>query len=461
MTFKNINDRITKKQKVKEMETYEKIDNYSNNLGSDEMLKIGRLNPNAFTRKGKMGFKKMGYFILNKRGVTLSMEIDNFKDVIGDEWEKVTESAICQQRKNFNPEVFKELNRRYIIDTYDNPKDYKTYKGYLVFAIDGMDIELPNVPKLREEFGYAEGRKGQRIAARATTSSIYDVVNNMMVDSQITKYKTSERELARKNVEEMLQLLGEQKKIIIFDRGYPSLELIEYLDRLEIKYLFRVGENSYKKERDSMKTEDEVVGIKVTTSRLQRVKSEKDKEILKEKREIKARFVKYKLETGEVETLITNLSKEEFDRKNIGEMYYARWKIELAYDIAKNKLNIENISGQSKVIVEQEFYAQMSLLNIAEDLSKEASKKIVAKKENGYKYDYKPNMNILVGQLRKRFILIVISMVLNRDEEAKQKYYELIEEISSHIVPIRPNRKNRRIKYKGYNKNKQNLRRNS
>ena len=112
-------------------------------------------------------------------------------------------------------------------------------------------------------------------------------------------------------------------------------------------------------------------------------------------------------------------------------------------------------------MVEQEFYGQMLMLNIAEDFRKEANEGIEKKKENGYKYDYQVNMNTLIGLLRERFILILLSMAINNDEKSQKEYDELIEEIRKELVPIRPGRKNERKEYKGYNKYKKNYRRNS
>jgi hypothetical protein len=41
----------------------------------------------------------------------------------------------------------------------------------------------------------------------------------------------------------------------------------------------------------------------------------------------------------------------------------------IAYDIAKNKLKIENFSGRKQITIEQEFYAHILLLNMIEDLN--------------------------------------------------------------------------------------------
>lgn len=446
------------------MITYDKIKKISNKIYQGELSKKYRIDKKYFTRNRIITCEDIVYFTLNKRGLSLKMEMKKFEDITG-KMKDVSKSALCQQRKKIDPELFKAINSDYIRNSYDNPKDYKTLKGYIVTAIDGMKIEVPNVKELREEYGTSKGREGQRTSARALTSCLYDVVNNWIIDAQIDKFHASERKLAKAHITEMLVAIGEEvdieKIIIIFDRGYPSIDMMNVLNQVGIKYLFRAKSSSYKKEFESMKEKDEEVYINITKKKIKDISDPEIRKELEKIKRIKSRFVKYELETGETELLITNLPTEEFTGEEIGELYYKRWKIELAYNIAKNKLEIENFSGQSKIVVEQEFYAQMLMLNIAEDLKKEANKKVVANKENGYKYDYQVNMNILIGMLRERFLLILIKLSLDNSEEAKREYDEIIEEISKNIVPIRPGRKNARIKYKGYNKYKKNYRRNS
>ena len=443
---------------------YKKMEEQNTNVRKADYIDIARMKKNFFIRNRKMNLTKMIMFILSKKGLTLNMEIENFKNLMSNEMPDITESAICQQRKNLNPEIFRKMMRTYIEDTYDEGHDYDTYKGYLVFAIDGMKIELPNVPELQKEYGNNSGREDQRPCVRALTSSIYDVVNNMVIDSQIAPLRTSEKELAQKNIEEMIYTIGDRielnKVIIIFDRGYPSTEMIGLLEELGIKYLFRLSSNKFKENVKQMQTRDEETKIKITKSRINTIEDKWLKQILSNKEYLESRLVKYELKTGEEEILLTNLKKEEFKTEEIGELYFKRWKIELAYDIAKNKLEIQNISGHSKIVVEQDFYAQMYLLNIAEDLRKEANKKVKNKKENGYKYDYKINMNVLIGKMR----IYLIEMMIRRvffNEDASSRYQKIIEEISKNIVPIRTGRSNPRKPYKTRNKYRSNMRRNS
>ena len=449
------------------MITYEKVKYLKDEILGEELLKNGRKSEKFFTRNRKIGFSDIIFLTLNKRGLSLKMEMSNFGDISG-RIGNASESALCQQRQKIDPIAFKILNSHYIQNSYENEKDYEKFKGYILMAIDGTTIELPDVEELRKEYGVLKRKEGQRESAKALGSCLYDVVNNWIVDAQIEKINISERDLAKRHIIELVQLFSEmglekqlKKVIIIFDRGYPSIEMIYTLEKVGIKYLFRGKKDNFKKEQEEMKKKDEKIKIKLTSKRLEKIKDKKIRKELKEKETLESRFVKYKLKTGEEEILLTNISEKDFSTNEIGELYYKRWKIELAYDMAKNKLELQNFTGQNKIVVEQEFYGQMLMMNIAEDLKKDANKKVEKGKKYGYKYDYKVNMNILIGLMRKKFVLIMINMTINGDEKTKEEYDKMIEEISQNLIPIRPERKNPRNKYKGYNKYKQNYKRNS
>lgn len=435
------------------MKTYKRILNIRKELNSKEMLELGKLNKKAFTRKRKMLFEDYVWFIMNKRGITLKMEIDNYIEKMNKE--KISESAICQQRKNLNPLIFKKLNENYVKNIYETENNI-TIKGYLVLAIDGTDLEIPNVQALKNEYGEAKNQKESRTTAKASASCIYDTLNDVILTSNISRYKTPERDLAKKGIEEILEIIKNKKVIIIFDRGYPSIELMNYIEMLGIKYLIRFNKIRYQKEVKQMKSNDEKVDIEMRGNRIIYVKDKLIRKKLKEEKKYTIRVVKYLLNNGnEEELLATNL--EEFSTKEIGELYFKRWSIEVAYNITKNRLNIENISGQSKTIVEQEFYASILMQNIVADIRKEANEKIRAsKKTEKKKYEYKININILIGKLRKDFIEIMLDL----SDEGDKKYNKLIEEIQKELVPIRPNRKNPRRKLSYRIKYRQNQKRN-
>ena len=76
--------------------------------------------------------------------------------------------------------------------------------------------------------------------------------------------------------------------------------------------------------------------------------------------EHKARVIKVTLDTGEIETLLTNLT-ENF---NFKELYFVRWGVEKAYDVLKNTLEIENFSGRTETAVRQDFHIHIIASNM-------------------------------------------------------------------------------------------------
>lgn len=56
----------------------------------------------------------------------------------------VSDVALLKQREKLNEEVFKDLNKPSLGDFYKLfPDEVKTFKGYILTAIDGSDCEVP------------------------------------------------------------------------------------------------------------------------------------------------------------------------------------------------------------------------------------------------------------------------------------------------------------------------------
>ena len=149
-----------------------------------ELKKVGQKEENAFTRNRKLTFEDMMKCIICKKGKTTTMEINNYYKDIGRRSDAVTKQAFCKQRLKLNPEVFIELNRHLVRSVYDDP-EYTLNKGYIVTAIDGTVLEIPNTEELRDFYGYLNPNKENvRKMARARVFGIYDIENNIMIDSK-------------------------------------------------------------------------------------------------------------------------------------------------------------------------------------------------------------------------------------------------------------------------------------
>jgi hypothetical protein len=357
--------------------SFERIIDLNNNVSSDEFRGIGRLNENSFIRNRKLTFPDLNWIILNKKGLSTAMELYNYYKT--KEAENVSVQAFSKARMNLDPKIFIELNKRYLTEFYTNTP-IKLYKECILLAVDGMVAELWNEEVLKEIFGGTKNKKGEISLAKAKTCGIYDCLNNMVIDFQLAPYNTSEKELSVKNIANAMKFFKNQKLCTLFDRLFPSIELFHFLNQNGIKFVCRLKNIAYKEEKEKMKSNDECIDIKITSNRIRHIKDEKLKKKLLEMEEVRLRLSKIELENGEEEHLISNFFFDEVDYEEMKDLYAQRWEIEKSFHVLKNKLEIENITGESKIAIEQDFNAQILVHNIIQDVKNEAEKSKLFKK---------------------------------------------------------------------------------
>ena len=131
-----------------------------------------------------------------------------------------------------------------------------------------------------------------------------------------------------------------------------------------------------------MKLNDEWIELNVTGDMLRKVLDKNIKEKVKNQKAIKVRISKLVLNTGEIEYLLTNIPEDIIAPEEMKETYFKRWQIEIGYDIIKNKLHLENITGKTRITTEQEFYAQIYTFNVLQDIKNTNTRRIREKQKN-------------------------------------------------------------------------------
>lgn len=396
-----------------------------------------RTSPSYFTRSGKMGFKETILFMLNMINKSLQLELNNFFEVILKKDKGISKQAFSENRQKINPNAFIQLNDRIVDVIYKECDEYKLWNGYRLSAIDGTTIELPNTETLRNEFGYAKNQHASVAIARASATCLFDVLNKIVIKSKIYRFETSERKIA-------MELISEMKKdpcikeLILLDRGYPSSELISTLIESNIYFVMRLKNNVFKKKINAEK-QDQII------------------EITHNKKVYKVRVIKFHLTSEIEEVLVTNLFDESMKIQDFKELYFKRWGIEIKYDELKNRLEIENFTGTTKIAIEQDFYASIYLSNMIELARKDSDEIAKVERENKeIKYEYRTNLNILIGSLKDKLIM----MYLEESPRKRNKIYkEIMQKVSRSSIPIRPNRQNPRIKRIARGKYKKNKKR--
>ena len=389
-------------------------------LVGDYLFKCNnRKNVTDFSRCGKMGFKETVFFMLNMTKKSLQVELNNFFGLLNKE-NHVSKQAYSEARQKIEPKVFIELNDKANEIVYEAGYEYKLWNGYRLTAIDGSVIEIPNTELLREEFGYIENQNNK--VARAKAGCIFDVLNKIVIKSKIDIYKASERDIAKELILQMIQDRT-QSELIIFDRGYPGAAFFVFLISNGVNFLMR-AKLSFSNDIKNAKKPDQIITIK----------SGKDT--------CRVRVLRFMLPSGIEEVLITSLFNEKYTVEEFKELYFKRWGIEIKFGELKNKLEIENFTGTTKIAIEQDFYASIYLSNMIE-LARQESDEIINEnnEEKDLKHEYKTNLNMLVGSLKDKLVL----MMLEKSSRKRNKMYKsIMAQASQNAIPIRLGRHNPR-----------------
>lgn len=123
----------------------------------------------------------------------------------------------------------------------------------------------------------------------------------------------------------------------------------------------------------------------------------------------------------------------------------------------KNRLQLQNFTGDTVISVEQDFYASVYLANMVALVKNEANE-IIAQEDEGkdLKHDYQANTNILIGKLKNSMVQMLLE---NQPDRREAMFYQIMQEIAQNKVPIRPGRSFTRAKGLRANRNSLNQKR--
>ena len=406
-----------------------------------ELCRDGKTN--VFVRNRKISVDDLILSMINRKGVTLYMELRSYMEIAHPEI-KISKVAYLKQRMNLNPMAIEYLYKRHNCAFYLDSEETPTlYNGYLVLAADGSDINIPTTSETIELYGTA-GRKDVKPQAQAGLGCLYDVLNRFVIDASINRVKFHEMAIAEQQIYKVKETIGDRYPFMVtMDRGYVSIASFLRLMDCHIPFVVRLKSSDFKAEKKAMKSDDEDVTIAITNSRRNNYIGTPDESIITRQDSFQLRFVRVTLETGETEVLATTLSREEFPADSFGEIYHMRWGIETAFQSLKDRLQLENFTGTKPRLIEQDIYATIYVSNLSEDIIRDIEIENKEKLENGYMHKMMINRNISFGILKND----LISTILTADyDEQKRKFQAIYDELAQNIIPIRNGRHFHRTK---------------
>lgn len=431
-------------------------------IHTKEFVEEHKLSITAFLRYRLLPFPVIFLFILNLLRKSIPKELNSFSKDLNTT--KTTRSAITQARTKISPQAFIKLND-VLVEEFYKDNDYLTYQGFILLAIDGSTLQLPNSPAVLEKYGCMTNNTTE-VMPGARISILYDVLNDIILNACIKPYKSDEREMAIEHFEALKSLNIDLKRfLVIFDRGYPSIALMYYLSRNGINFLIRCGTGFIKEVNEVLKSKRKDQEVTIIPKRLKRIhKSQLEITRLgfEVKENIVFRVVIIELKTGEKEILLTSLlCKQTYPYKIFQKLYFKRWGVEERYKLIKS-IEIENFSGKSPLMIEQDFHATALITNShalltreAEEEIKESQQKFSGKKYKApleglkknlfqapRKYEYCINKKVSFEALKNEFVGVLLDPQLDVEMFCKK-----IKKIMSHdLIPKRPGRSFKRIR---------------
>jgi hypothetical protein len=382
-----------------------------------------------FTRKRKLPVETLIHFIIQMQSISLNSELyEYFNDIDS----LPTASALCQQRDKLDISAFQRIMHLFV-NAFD---DYKTWKGYHVLACDGSDVNIAYDEK-DEDTKRQNGNN--KPFSQLHINGLYDCINHVFWDTSIDT-ATKTRECAAL-MEMIMKHDYPANSIITADRGYEKYNLIACCIENNQKFLIRTKDiNVYSSILSNLNLPDEEFDLDVTKiltrKQTNETKANKQKytylpyssdfDYFDEKvfYEMNLRVVRFKITDDTYESLVTNLTRDEFDLNELKKMYHMRWDIETAFKVLKYIIGMTTFHSKKRNFIQQEIYAAILL----HCLTNIITERIEAEQSDKRKHTYKVNLSTAATNIRLWLRKLI-------DTE------ELIKRIKKYLAPIRSDRK--------------------
>jgi hypothetical protein len=396
----------------------------------------------VFSRERKLTIRNLIVLIINFRS-SVQRELDSFFKAVSKSDFKIREvikGAFTQAMAKLNPWAFKRLNEVAVDTFYKGAEIYQWYK-MRVLAVDGTRLVLPNHPSIVEEFGVHKfGPKADSERSLAMGSMLYDVLNQITLDAQISPYASSERDLLEAHLDKV-----QTGDLLLLDRGYPCFWLLFLLKARGIEYCVRLKDDWWLKVKDFTQS-DELERI-VTFSL-----PKKDRKKLAafphmQDATLTCRLIKIVLETGEKEILCTSLTDtEKYLYKEFDSLYHYRWNEEEAYKLLKSRIEMENFSGKTAKAVKQDFHAKVFLMTLCAAYAHPIEEKVIEEykaDQQQRKYDQKINRTNAMSMTMDILIAVIIRKQFRK---ALNAFDDIVEKTREIIRPGRSFPRNKKLK---------------
>jgi len=394
-----------------------------------------------FTRQCRLTFPIMLVLLLQKSLKSLQARMHELCRQLagGDGLSPLSGGAVTHARAKLDARVFVELNQQGVL-----PLVYgaayaalvQRWRGHRLLAVDSSVVCLPHSPAVVKEFGcvpHVNGHGPQECGPQGRVSALYDVLNEVALDTQLVASTVAEGALALGHLAWVVP--GD---VVLNDRGYTGYQwLWEVAVGRGAHLVGRCSRSSFFAARNLFQRDRAGVSVQVT------LRASKEHKAECRRRgwplELTVRFVTVRLSTGELEVLVTSLLEEAaYPTAEFADLYWRRWGQETYYGRLKGRLDLENCSGRTVAAVQQDLAATVLLSNVESVIIGPAAAQL-AERTARREQPAKINRAVSLHALKTRLIDLLASPL-----PPEQVLGELTQWFQANPVSVRAGRKVRR-----------------
>lgn len=339
-------------------------------LHADTTREMFRRLPGDFSRQPTLTLPRVATLILRGHKVSQQNSLNKFFRELNQPEILLTGSAYCQARQKVKPELFVHLNAGVVEEFSDLSRadgTWRSWHGHRLLGADGTKLNLPDTPAMRAAYSVVSnqhGAQGQVVQGLAVV--LYDLLNDLGLAATLS-------ELAHEP-DVLVERLGanlQASDLLVLDRNFADYVLIAWAVQRQIELVIRCPRQSFGLVQDFWESDETDCVLTLPCSKRKTTRAEVKASGLPT--QVRVRLLKFTLETGETEVLLTTLcDRRRYPQPEFYQVYGWRWNQETYYDRIKNIFEVERFSGLSSLAVEQDFYGVIFLATLESTLAQSA-----------------------------------------------------------------------------------------
>ena len=313
-------------------------------------------------------------------------------------------SALNQQRDKLKPEAveatFHQLN--FSLSSLDSPHKYK------LLAADGSSFSFFSAPQWDYQVYFvSEGHSAKGIYS-LLLNALYNLDTHTYEDAIIQPVHCKDEYKAFCTMVDRVRQPNDTSCIFIADCGYCSYNNMTHVIEKKQFFLFRTKDVTNRGMAAHLPVPKEgafdiCLDIVIKRSQSKKVKAYGDYVTFvgfatafdflaygsRDTYTLPVRVVRFPLENGSYECIVTNLPSNEFSTEDIKRLYFTRWGLETSFRKLKYAIGLTSFHSYKAEFIKQEIWAKLIAYNLTETI---ISHTVVETREDT-KYEYKVNFS--------------------------------------------------------------------